>query len=117
MNNHSRPQKVLKNRFLYALHDILHVLIRNIRTCWQTEANLKQFLLYPIGIYWSTLIYWLLVHRLPYRTALNLLAKHKHAQSLYVLIRLTIGCSRINGMDYTSGTTHSILITSLYAFS
>ena len=109
MNNHSRPQKVLKNRFLYALHDILHVLIRNIRTCWQTEANLKQFLLYPIRVHRSTLIHWLLVHRLPYRTALDLLGKHEHAESLHILIRLTIRRRAVHRMNHTCSTANSRL--------
>ena len=80
----------LSDRLPDALHNIPNILIRHIRTCRQAEPDLEQVLLHTICINRSSRIHRLLVHRLPYRTALDLLGKHEHAQSLHILIRLTI---------------------------
>ena len=97
------------NRFLNAFYNVVDVIVRDIRTSRQTEAYLKQFLLYPIRIYRSTLIHGLFVHGLPYRTTLNLLAQHEHTQCLNILIRLTICSCRVNGMYHTCCTTYGSL--------
>ena len=44
------------------------------------------------------------MHRLPERTALDLLIKHKGAQSLHIGIRLTVGRSRLHLMDHPGST-------------
>lgn len=97
------------NRFLNAFYNVVDVIIRDIRTCWQTEANLEDFFFNAICINRSTLIHRLLVHRLPNRTALDLLGKHEHAQSLHILIRLAIRRRAIHRMNHTCSTANSRL--------
>ena len=92
-----------------ALHNIPNILIRHIRTCRQAETDLEQVLLHTICIYRSSRIHRLLVHRLPNRTALNLLGKHEHAQSLHILIRLTIRRRAVHRMNHTCSTANSRL--------
>ena len=102
--------KILPNNsFLYTLHNIPNIFIRHIRTYRQAEPDLEQVLLHTICINRGTLIHRLLVHRLPNRTTLDLLGKHKHAQRLHILIRLTIRRSAIHRMNYTCCTTYSRL--------
>ena len=81
---------LLYNRFLDAFHNIMYIIICHVWSCWQAETYLEQFFLYTIGVDRSIGVYRLLVHRFPNRTAFNLLAKHEHAQSLYIFIGLTI---------------------------
>ena len=99
----------LSDCVLDALHNIPNILIRHIRTCRQAEPDLEQVLLHTICIDRSTLIHRLLVHRLPNRTALHLLTKHKHAQRLHILIRLTIRSSAIHRINHTGSTANSRL--------
>ena len=102
--------KILPNNsFLYTLHNIPNIFIRHIRTYRQAEPDLEQVLLHTICINRGTLIHRLLVHRLPNRTTLDLLGKHKHAQRLHILIRLTIRRSAIHRMNHTCSTANSSL--------
>ena len=49
------------------------------------------------------------MHRLPYRATFYLLTKHEHTQCLHVFVRLTVGSSRVYGVDYTCSTTYGSL--------
>ena len=94
------------NSLLDAIHNIADIIIRNPRTSRETEAHLEESFLYTIGIYWSTCIDRLLVHRFPDRTTLYLLVEHKHTQSLNIIVWLAIRYGRVNCMDYLAKTEH-----------
>lgn len=102
--------------FLNAIHNVLHILITNIRSCGQSHADLEDVFFNAIGINLTTSIHGLLVHGLPYGAALHLLAKHKHAHGLNILVglavpsQLTFGraCSRLGESKQTSLSSHLI---------
>ena len=86
---------LIDNRLLDAINNITYIIIRHIRTSWQTETNLKDFFRHTTHVCHSISVYRLLMHRLPHRATFNLLREHEHAKSLHIGVRLTIRNSRI----------------------
>ena len=99
-----RRNRVAENIPFY---DITNIIIRYHRTCWQADTHLENSLTYAIHVCRSILIYWLLMHRLPNRSCLNLLAQHEDTQCLHILIRLTASSRRIHHVNHTCSTTNS----------
>ncbi len=93
----------------YAVNDIAHVIIGHIRAGRKAETHLEKSFFHTVGVDRSTGIDRLLVHRLPRRTGLDLLAEHEDAQGLDIRIRLTVSRDAIHLMNHTGGATHSIL--------
>ena len=105
---------LLHYRFFDAVNDVAHVIIGHIRASREAEANLEERLLHTVGIDWSTGIDRLLVHWLPGRTGLDLLAEHEDTQGLDIRIRLAVSRGAIHLMNHTCGTPPTaVLITSL----
>ena len=96
-------------RLTNALHDIPDIIVTDIRSGRQTETNAEKRRLDVIGINRSTLINRLLVHWLPDRPALDLLAQHEHSERLDILVRLAIGGRAGHLVDHTRGTAHGRL--------
>ena len=90
---------ILDHSLLDAIHDIAHIIIADVRSGRQTEANLEDRLRHPVDISRSILIYRLPVHRFPYRTALHPLRKYSvtralptsHFMSTFVGVRTLLG--------------------------
>ena len=91
---------------LDAIDNVMHILVTDIGTCWQTEPHLEDRLRHAVQVGRSTLIYRLLVHRFPYGTTLHLLPEHKHTQCLDIVIGLTIGSGTVHTLDDTSRATN-----------
>ena len=77
MSSSSHQAMSLCNRLLNALHDVANVIVRDVWTSRQAEAYLEEVLFDAVGVERCTGIYRLLMHRLPHRTALDLLAQHE----------------------------------------
>lgn len=99
----------LSDCVLDALHNILDIIVSHVWAGRETEAHLEKTGFHLVGVGSSTCIDRLLVHRLPYRTALDLLGKHEHAESLHILIRLTIRRRAVHRMNHTCSTADSRL--------
>ena len=96
-------------RLFDALHNIPDIIVTDIRSGRQTETNAEKRRLDVIGINRSTLIDRLLVHWLPDRPALDLLAQHEHSERLDILVRLAIGGRAGHLVDHTRGAAHGRL--------
>lgn len=86
----SEPLHPLPNRLFDAIYNVVDIIIGYVWAGRETEAYLEESGFHVVGVGCGTCVNRLLVHWLPDWTALDLLGKHEHAQSLHILIRLTI---------------------------
>lgn len=100
---------LFRNRLFDAIYNVADIIIGYVWAGRETEAYLEESGFHVVGVGCGACVNRLLVHWLPDRTALDLLGKHEHAQSLHILIRLTIRRSAIHRMNHTCSTANSRL--------
>ena len=106
---HGADDSLLLYRFLDAINNVADILIRHIRPCGETHANLEDGFFHTVGIDVATGIDGLLVHGLPHGSALDFLAQHPHTHGLDVVVGLAVGDGTIDLMDDARGTAHGSL--------
>ena len=88
-----------------AIDNIADIVVGDVGTGGETETDFEEGCLYFVGVGGGVLIDGLLVHGLPYGTALNFLVKHKDTEGFDVFVGLAIGGGGFYGFDDTGSTS------------
>ena len=99
-------ERILPDCLFDAIDNIAYIIVGDVWAGGKTETYLEKFGLHIVGVGCATGVNRLLVHRLPNRATFDFLRKHKHSQSLHILVRLTIGRRTINCVNDTCGSSH-----------
>lgn len=102
----SEPLHPLPNRLFDAIYNVADIIVGYVWAGRETEAYLEESGFHVIGVGCGTCVNRLLVHWLPDRTSLDFLGEHEHAESLHILVRLTIGRRTIYGVNHTCSAAH-----------